>query len=324
LFFEQAKPYWKRFVLVYAISLGSEVSLLVVPVMMKGFLNAMVAHQAASEVSRWLLLVCAARVSALVLGRAAFPIERSVVTKLMVALESLSLRRILEQSYAFFTDVPSGQVLTKIQRLAPAMNRLHDIFLYTYLNVGVNFLFLVILGISRAPVLAFIAIGYGVASSLVAWIVSRRIRPLDRANTEVRSKLTGMLADILGQGVTVLLFSSQKREEKRFLSHADEFLATWRRRWMANWQLMSFQRALVVAFELSVLWVIFLGWRDGWMTVGDVVMYQGIVAILISQIRGFHDSIRQWHDASVEAQEAMDLLNREPEVKDLPGATATQ
>jgi ABC-type multidrug transport system fused ATPase/permease subunit len=298
LFFEQAKPYWKRFVLLYAVSIGSEISLLFMPVMMKGFLNAMTQHVDVTEVGRWLAYAMVARLGGSLLGRLSFPLERGLSTKLQMQLEGVAVRRTLDQSYRFFTDMPSGQLLTKIQKLGSAYDRLHSIILQTYLPAAINFLFLLVLGFTRAPAMAAIAVGFGVVSTVMAWWKSRALKPADRVITEARSRLTGTLADILGQGVTVLFFGAQKREAKNYQKHANELLKAWRVRWMGNWRMMNYQRTLSVAFEFSVLGIVFLGWRDGQMTVGDVVMYQGVVALLLSQVRSFHDSIRQWHDAT--------------------------
>jgi ATP-binding cassette subfamily B protein len=324
LFLDQAKPYWKRFLLLYALSLSSEASLLVMPFMMKGFLNAMASGGKPDEVLRWLGYAAAARLGGFLLGRLQFPIERSVSTKLLVQIESAAVKRILQQDYAFFTDMPSGQILSKIQKFAQSFDRLHFIFLQTYLPAVVNVGFLLVLGLWRAPLIAVATMVFAALSIFFAWYRSRSMKPVDRVITEARSRATGILADILGQAVTVLFFSAQKREEKNYAAVTHDLLQKWRIRWMANWRTMNYQRLVSVGFELAVLVIVFYEWREGSMTVGDVVLYQGMVAMLLTQVRGFFDSIRNWHDATVEAEEGMALLNREPKVKDTPGAKRLQ
>ncbi len=248
-------------------------------------------------------------------------VNRSIVPATYRHLDVYALERILQKSYQFFGNAPSGQVLTKMRNLAMAFERLFGAGLETFAFFVTVIVALTALSFQgKTPLL--LALTYLFLTGFYAWYAARKMRSFEVAKSEARSKMAGYQSDIMTQAHTVLLFHAQDREKRGFERYARRFEEAWKTRARELQKFMGTLFGVATLFEVCVLWFLYTGWRRGTVTVGDVVLYQALIGNMIAQSIAFLRRVTDFRDIFTQAEEAMMVLDTPVEVPDVARAKA--
>ncbi len=122
------------------------------------------------------------------------------------------------QSAQFHADSFSGSLVSQTNKFTSSYIRLIDSIVFQILPFICTLVFtFIILGV-RVPLFA---IGLAVLSGIFIWINAAsygRIRHLNEVESEANNKMSGHIADMIGNVLAVKSFSAEGRETKRFLS----------------------------------------------------------------------------------------------------------
>lgn len=296
----------------------AELFLKVQPFILKKFVNDLVLQNAV-QAGRWLFLALTILFFADFFHRIYASLERKVSLQTFARIDEHALRRALEQSYGFFINTQSGQVLTKIKVLAASFEKIFSISQEVLRFIIGGSITLVALARQGGSVF-LLGVAYIIIGGLYALRASRRMRAFNREKSDTRSKMVGYEADILSQAPTVLLFGAQAHEIQGFRKRATIFIQAWSARAFRNQRDWDGIVAISFFFEAGVIWMLYRGWQAGTVTIGDFVLCQALIAGVIRNVHSSMKYMGEWQDASVDAEEAMKLLNQEPDVQDLSSA----
>ncbi len=245
--------------------------------------------------------------------------DRKIVPKTVVAIDVFAIRRLLDQSYGYFSNASSGQTLAKVKNLAITFDRLFGSsqeWLRYVLFIPVTIGALAYQGTSAF----LLGSSYFLFGVVFSWFAIKRIRPLEQRKTEARSRFIGAESDVITQAQTVLLFNGAAREARRLLQKGEEFFSAWYTRASAFQKITNTMTVASVLFEVGILLILYRGWQQGAVTVGDLALYQSLVYSMVKYVFQFIGKFSELQDAVVQAEEAMTLLQQTPDVVDVARA----
>lgn len=266
-----------------------------------------------------LVVLIGVKFASIIASRVLVMIDRVIVPTTYARVDAYALERVLEKTYSFFTNTPSGQTLTKIRHLGFSFERLFGEF-----EESLSFVVSVTVALVALSMKGFgplvVSLVYLLLTGLYGWHAAKQLRPFEKAKTEARSKMVGTESDILTQAHTVILFQAQKRERKEFEKSSKTFIDAWMARASQFQRSIGVLYLLAAGFEVFVLWVLYTGWKEGTVSVGDIVLYQSLVGNMIGQSVAFMRRVTSIRETLVQAEEAMSVLDTAVDVQDLPGA----
>ncbi len=289
-----------------------------IPFASREFIDAL-ALRNEQKVLSFLLVLIGVKFASTISSRVLVMIDRVIVPTTYARIDVYALERVLEKAYSFFTNTPSGQTLTKIRNLAFSFERLFGEFEETLSFVVAVTVALIALSMKGFGPLA-VSLGYLLLTGMYGWRAAKQLRPYEKAKTEARSSMVGTQSDILTQAHTVLLFQAQKRERKEFETRTKAFIDAWMARASQFQRTIGVLYILAAGFEVFVLWVLYTGWKQGVVSVGDVVLYQSLVGNMIGQSVAFTRRVTSIRESIVQAEEAMNVLDTPIDVQDIPRA----
>lgn len=291
-----------------------------IPFISRVFIDALTL-QDQHRVALALLTLIGIKLGSKLVSRILVMVDRVIVPTTYARIDVYALERVLGKSYSFFTNTPSGQTLTKIRNLAFSFERLFGEAQESFDFIVTVMVTLVALSL-KGPAPLAVSLIYLLLTGLYGWYAAARLRPYEKAKTEARSKMVGTQSDILTQAHTVVLFQAQQRERKGFEKRVTVFKDAWMARAMQFQRWLGVLFILAACFEVFVLWVLYTGWKQGTVTVGDVVLYQSLVGSMIGQSVAFMRRVTSVRETMVQAEEAMSVLDTPVDVQDAPRAKA--
>jgi len=251
-----------------------------------------------------------------------------VVTIIDSIVPPLIVRNIVQESYdylqhhsyKFFTDSFAGSLVKKITRLSDSYLTVSDTLLYnlypTLVTIGVTIFFTA----QISPMFAYIvSIWTIIFLSVNVYLVSGRMSLESDANKN-ETRISGFLADTLGNFINVISFSSYHRESKQL----EQISTDWRTSKIRSWIYATSSETILSAMMLSLEFFLFyfgiIFWKQGQITPGDFVMLQGLLRGLFMRIWDFGKNIRQVSDGLSRGEEMIEIMNTKHEVQDVEGA----
>lgn len=240
---------------------------------------------------------------------------------IMTSLSDLCFRYLHKHSFAYFNDNFVGALVKKVNRFTRAFESITDKLFFNILQLVVNIGLILFVLFQKNTVLA---------SALTAWIIIFFIINLlftkfklkyDVARSEADSKATGILADTITNNVNVKLFGGYTREIKNFGKAIGEVKSL---RWL-TWNFSSIyesiQHLLTIVLEIGIFYIAIQLWRKGILTVGDFVLIQSYILIVLMRSWDFGRVIRDIYENLAEAEEMTVILNEPHGIVDIKNAS---
>lgn len=170
-----------------------------------------------------------------------------------------------------------------------------------------------------------ISLGLGVLIYIIVfietnWMLTNYKLKFDIERSEAETKATAILADTITNNHNVKLFVAYDREVKTFFT-ATELVRRLRKfAWRINTIIDAVQVTLGLIMELGIMYYGIILWKKNILTVGDLVMIQTYVGIIINQTWGFGRVIRNIYSNLADAEEMTILLNTPIEIQNVPDA----
>lgn len=142
----------------------------------------------------------------------------------------------------------------------------------------------------------------------------------DVAKSKADTKVTGVLADTVTNHVNVKLFNGYGREVKLF----DKTMEKWRKLQAFTWNLENVfeavQTLLMIGLEIGAFYIAIILWEKGLFTVGDFVLLQSYLLIVIMKIWNFGRVIRNMYRHLADAEEMTEIFDTPHEIRDIRNA----
>ncbi|MBP9750365.1 MAG: ABC transporter ATP-binding protein [Candidatus Peribacteraceae bacterium] len=238
----------------------------------------------------------------------------------MKDLEHRAFAAVMAQSSRFFENSFTGSLTKSSNRFRAAFETIADAWFF---QIGRSLVLIII------TLVAFVVYNPPIAGILLAWVVAfivfnlktAKIRyRLSKEEADADSACGGALADAVGNAATVKGFGREHEERQRFGNYVEECFRTRKRAWFSTIVIMRAQGLLMAVLEFAILWWLIKGWQAGTVTIGDFVLFQTYVLLLMQQLWDFGSQLHRVYQNAADAKEMADIIGSEPEVRDAPGA----
>ncbi len=294
----------------------------VYPFLLRELLEALQVNPEASaaSVTNTLWLIVAVFVISNLVWAALDPCIVFFEARIMRDLDQRSFAVLQTQSMRFFENSFAGSLVTSARRFRNAFEGITDAIVFQLGRSAIMIILTLLIFLWERPWLG-IAFGiWSVAFCIVSvWIAKLRMKR-DAESAEKDSAVSGAFADAFSNQATIKSFAREQDEQSRFVSVTEESYRYRRRAWLFGTSLMRFQTVVASIFEILVLYVLIMGWRNGTVTAGDFVFFQTYVLLLMHQVWDISGSLHKVFRNLADAQEMAELYGLQPEVRDIPGA----
>ncbi|MDI1230509.1 MAG: ABC transporter ATP-binding protein [Methylobacter sp.] len=225
-------------------------------------------------------------------------------------LEKRCFEVLKRQKYVFFENSFSGSLIKQANRFSRSFEIIMDWFLFQF------FMNIVAIGIAFAifyqqqPEFAGYFLGWVVL--FVTWNIAYSIWKLrfDKAVAQADSSVGGVYSDAVSNIFIVKSFALEAVEQARINQASD---AVYRKKKIA-WILMFFsfavQGLMTFGIELLLVYLMIQKWKTGDFQVGEFVLFQSIMIMLIQRLWEFGRNFRNFFTALADASEMAEVFRQ--------------
>jgi ATP-binding cassette, subfamily B, bacterial len=325
IFFEHTRRYsWRTIIILSAtlLAVGTEIA---APWYMRLLADAMAAGPSESTINAAqsaLVIIALLLFVGWVAWRAVGFLTAQLQPRIKQDLEEYGFAYLIHHSYAFFTNAFAGSLVRKVRRLSHAYEQFADEIQFRFLPALIIIVGAITLLALRFPVIAIIFSVWIVLFFILNYFIALWILKLDIIRAEKDSEVTGVLADALTNSVNIKLFTGHAHERGLFHTIQNIYRVLVTRSWYRNDVAFTIQSALTLGIYIALLVYGLLLWRDGTFTVGDLVLIQGVMIIVIGKIWDISRGFRHVFSAFADAREMVEILETPHEVTDRKNAGA--
>jgi ATP-binding cassette subfamily B protein len=227
---------------------------------------------------------------------------------------------LLGHSYHFFSNQFAGTLTRRVGKFSQAFEALHDAVMLQFFPSALFVTGAVVILYIRNHVLGSMLFVWVVIFVALQLIVARWRQPLRIARAEEDSRMTGALADAIGNQNTIMLFAARRFELNRFA----EVVADWKRATLRSWVsdeiIWGIFGILMTGINIALLYGALVYWREGLVTVGDFALIQAYLLTTFDRLNAINRDLRRFYDGVADATEMIDILETPHEIADAKGA----
>lgn len=247
------RPYTLRTLLATVFLLAAAAATLVVPVLLKGVIDAGFGGDPAAraaELGRSFLLLFAASVGLAAFTSARYYMVTWLGERVIADVRAAVYARVLTQSPVFFETTQTGEVLSRLSADTTLVQTVVGSSFSMGLRNAVLFVGSLAMLVWTVPKVAVTVIGVLVFVVVPAVFIGRRVRKLSRASQDRLADSSAIAAEVLNAIPVVQSYGQQRRESERFSKASEETFATSIRRTRTRAWLTAF--VIVSAFGSSI------------------------------------------------------------------------
>ncbi len=225
-----------------------------------------------------------------------------------------------QQKYDFFENSFSGSLIKQAGRFSRAFEVIMDWFIFQLVQNVIGIIFAFILFYQHYPEFAYYFLIWVIA--YVSWSVGFSIWKLkfDQAVAESDSKLGGAYSDAISNIFIVKSFALEKSEQNNIDAKADVVYRKTKIAWILMFIAFSVQGAMTMGIELVLVYLMIGKWQLGIFNVGEFVLFQSILLILVQRLWEFGRNFRNFFTALADASEMADVFKNADIEEDQPNA----
>lgn len=223
-------------------------------------------------------------------------------------------------SYSFFNNNFVGSLVKRANRFTRSFEGMSDRLIFNVLPLLVNIIVILSILFFTNVWLGLSLLLWILVFAIVNWFFIKYKSKFDTERSAVDSKLSGILSDTITNHSNVKLFNAYKKESKSFAKIGEKLMGLRYFTWNLSNIFEAVQGFLTTVLELGLFYVGVRLWKQNLFTVGDFVMLQSFVIIVILRIWDFGRIIQRYYEDLTEAQEMTDILNTPHEIVDSPTA----
>lgn len=225
-----------------------------------------------------------------------------------------------QQKYDFFENSFSGGLIKQASRFSRAYETIMDWFIFQLMQnvIGISFAF--VLFYQHYPEFAYYFLIWVVA--YIAWSVGFSIWKLkyDQAVATSDSKLGGAFSDAISNIFIVKSFALENSEQANINEKADVVYHKTKIAWILMFIAFAVQGIMTMGIELILVYLMIGKWQAGVFNVGEFVLFQSILLILVQRLWEFGRNFRNFFTALADASEMAEVFKIADIEKDSPNA----
>ncbi len=241
-------------------------------------------------------------------------------THIMADLSNYCFAYLHKHSVNFFNNNFVGALVKKVNRFARSFEGVVDGIIWDFLPITINIGLIIIILSSRNLWLGLSILIWVIIYIIINYYFSLYKLKYDVKRTELNSKVTGVLADTITNQLNVKLFTGYDRENILFQKINGQLQKLRIFTWNLSNHFNSFQALLMIILEIGIMFYAVTLWQKGSITVGDFVLIQTYLSIIIMRLWNFGRIIRNYYENMAEAYEMTEILERPHGIKDSKSA----
>ena len=226
------------------------------------------------------------------------------------------------QKYTFYENNFSGSLIKQASRFSRSFEIIMDWFLFQfYMNLlAVSISFSIFYQHQRQFALYFLAW----VALLISWNIFFSIWKLrfDKAVADGDSKLGGVYSDAVSNISIVKTFALEMSEQLRVNQAADVVYRRKKIAWLMTFISFAVQGIMTFGIELLLIYLMIQKWKAGVFEVGEFVLFQSIMIMLIQRLWEFGRNFRNFFTALADASEMAEIIRQNDLETDHPNTKA--
>ncbi len=216
-----------------------------------------------------------------------------------------------KQKYAFFENRFSGSLIKQANRFSRSFEIIMDWFLFQFfmncLAIGISFT--IFYQQQREFALYFLVW----VALFISWNIAYSIWKLrfDQAVAEGDSTVGGVYSDAVSNIFIVKSFAMEAGEQKRVNQASDLVYRKKKIAWILMFISFAVQGLMTFGIELLLVYLMIRKWQTGHFEVGEFVLFQSIMIMLIQRLWEFGRNFRNFFTALADASEMAEVFRQE-------------
>lgn len=235
-------------------------------------------------------------------------------------LEKYCFAVIARQKYGYFENNFSGSLIKQAGRFVSAFESITDWLIFQFLQNIIAITVAFVIFYLQQPEFALYFLIWVVL--FLGWSIGFSIWKLkfDKASAEWNSKIGGVYSDAI-TNMFVVKSSVLAAKEQTVVDKTAEISYQKRRTaWILMFVSFAVQGAMSMGLELMLIYLMIQKWEAGNFDVGEFVLFQSILLLLIHRLWDFGRYFRNFFNAIADASEMSDIFAIEDYEKDAPHA----
>jgi ABC-type multidrug transport system fused ATPase/permease subunit len=235
-------------------------------------------------------------------------------------LRNAIYRQLQYLSFSFYDQAQTGQLMSRATADVEQLRRFVSMGSMRLLSSIFTFIFVLFTLLNMNWRLTLLSL---CTMPLLVWAVAqfnRKVRPRHRMIQQQMAVLTSVLQENVTGARVVRAFAQEDREIEKFRQQNWSYLnfnVETVRLWAFYFPLMSFITGLGTTL---ILWYGGRSVIEGTMTIGTLVAFNSLLMRLIQPVRMLGWLVNMYNQAGAAAQRVFEILDTQPDVRDLPGA----
>jgi len=223
-------------------------------------------------------------------------------------------------SRAYFSDRFAGSIMNKIRHAASGMRETVDMFLWEFLELGVNAVVSFIIAYIASPLVAWIFLGWVTTIFIVNGYLGLKRVPLAVRAHDLETKLNGTTVDLLTNISAMQEYAKRQFEierlEKDILERREAALKSWHFGVITR----SINSVLLVIFGGAMVFITISLAKNGLISLGDIILIITIVFRIEGLLQSLGSHLNKFSETWGEIRESLDEIIEPHEIPDAPGA----
>ncbi|MGZ8185656.1 MAG: ABC transporter ATP-binding protein [Methylobacter sp.] len=215
-----------------------------------------------------------------------------------------------KQKYIFFENSFSGSLIKQANRFSRSFEIIMDWFLFQFFMniVAVGISFVIFFQQQREFALYFLLWVF----LFISWNIGYSIWKLrfDQAVAQGDSKVGGVYSDAISNIYIVKSFAMESREQMRINQASDFVYRKKKTAWILMFISFAVQGLMTFGIELLLVYLMIQKWQAGNFQVGEFVLFQSIMIMLIQRLWEFGRNFRNFFTALADASEMSEVFRQ--------------
>ncbi|MBV9159469.1 MAG: ABC transporter ATP-binding protein [Candidatus Kaiserbacteria bacterium] len=225
-------------------------------------------------------------------------------------------------SRAYFSDRFAGSIMNKIRHAATGMREIVDVFLWEFLELGVNALTSFVIAWIVSPLVAAIFLVWVIVIvSINAYLGYKRVPLAVRAH-DIETKINGATVDLLTNVSAMQEYARREFEIERLKAATDDKRIAHLKSWyFGEWTRVVNSILLVVFGSAMVFTAVGLA-KTGTLSVGDIVLVLTIIFRVEGLLQSLGSNFNKFAETWGEIEESLDEIIEPHEIPDKTDAAS--
>lgn len=215
-----------------------------------------------------------------------------------------------KQKYDFFENSFSGSLIKQANRFSRSFEIIMDWFLFQFFQnvLAIIISFAIFYHQQKEFAIYFLIWVF----MFISWSVGYSIWKLrfDKAVAKADSKVGGKYSDAISNIFIVKSFALEPVEQLQVNQAADEVYRKKIIAWILMFLSFAVQGLMTFTIELILIYLMIQKWKTGSFQVGEFVLFQSILLLLIHRLWDFGRNFRNFFTALADASEMAEIFHR--------------